>query len=65
MNRMQTMATVQAPPTLTVRLDEKTVPMTVHAIGIEVQIVGTVSQTSLVVTFENPHNRGISVLEIG
>jgi hypothetical protein len=59
MSSTQATATVQAPPTLTIKLDEKTVPMTVHAIRIDVHIAGTVSRTTLVVTFENPHDRDL------
>ena len=59
MSTTQTTNTVQAPPTLSVKLDEKTVPMAVHALWIDVHIAGTVSRTTLVVTFENPHDRDL------
>jgi Ca-activated chloride channel family protein len=59
MSTTQTTATVQAPPTLTVKLDEKTVPMTVHSLRIDIHIAAAVSRTTLIVTFENPHDRDL------
>ena len=59
MSTTHTTTTVQAPPTLTVKLDEKTVPMTVQSLRIDVHIAGTVSRTTLIVTFENPHDRDL------
>ena len=59
MGTTATTTTVQVPPTLTVSLDEKTVPMMVSALWIDVDIAGTVSRTTLVVTFENPHDRDL------
>jgi hypothetical protein len=53
MDSMQATTIAQTPPKLTVNLDEKTVPMTVHAIWIAVQIAGTVSRTTLVPTCSN------------
>jgi hypothetical protein len=50
MSTTHTTTTVQAPPTLTVKLDEKTVPMTVHSLRIDVHIAAAVSRTTLIVT---------------
>ncbi len=59
MSSTTTEFTGQAPPTLIVEVDDKSVAMTVHSISIDVQIAGTMSRTSLVMTFENPHDRDL------
>jgi len=59
MSTTQTTTTVRVPPTLTVKLDEKTVPMAVHALSIDIHIAGMIARTTVVVTFENPHDRDL------
>jgi hypothetical protein len=42
-----------------VELDETTVPMTVDALSIDVQIADTASRTTIIATFANPHDRDL------
>ena len=50
---------VEAPPALVMNLDDKSVPMLVRNLKIEVEIAGLVARTTMEMTFENPHDQDL------
>jgi Ca-activated chloride channel family protein len=50
---------VKAPPALMAKLKDESVPMTVRAIEIDVEIAGLLARTTMTITFENPHDQDL------
>jgi Ca-activated chloride channel family protein len=48
---------VEAPPTLVAKVDERSVPMRVRSCSLDVRIAGPAARTTMVLVFENPHDR--------
>ncbi len=57
MGSVTTKPRVEAPPALVARVDGKTVALRVKGVRIDVRIAGLASRTTMILTFENPHDR--------
>jgi len=59
MTPVTTRPTVTAPPVLVAKIDERTVAMEVRSISVDVRIAGLAAETTMEITFGNPHDRDL------
>ena len=59
MNQVTLRPRVTAPPVLVARIDRRTVAMDVCGVSIDVRVAGLASETTMEITFANPHPRDL------